>query len=69
MYPPMLKHETGQLFFTILVIFNIVNLVDGQVVGVQESPQMGPGLNKVCQSLFRMLWRNELAIFIICSGS
>ena len=68
-YPPMFKHDTGQLFFTILVIFNIDILVDGQFVGVQESPKLGPGLNKVCQSPFRMLWGNELAIFIIYPGT
>ena len=68
-YPPMFKHETGQLFFTILIIFNIAILVDGQFVGVQESPQMAPGLNKVCQSIFRMLWINELAINMISTGT
>jgi hypothetical protein len=65
----MFKHDTGQLFLTLLVVSNIDIRVDGQFVGVQESPQMGPGLNKVRQSLFWILLRNELAMYIISPGT
>ena len=48
----MIKHEAGKLILTILIIFNIGIIVNGQVIGVEEASQMEQGLNIQGVSLY-----------------